>query len=67
MTYYTLFIQDNTGVWHDEFGSEFKTECLSEIEWGFYGTPRSKAKIINTKGTYDGLMDALDTLNGVLA
>jgi hypothetical protein len=65
MTYYTLFIQDNDGIWHDEFGSEFKTECQSEIEWGFYGTPRSKAKIINTTGTYAGLRSALDSLNGV--
>ena len=67
MTYYTLFIQDNDGIWNDEFGSEFKTECLSEIEWGFYGTPRSKAKIINTKGTYAGLKAALEDLNVVSA
>ena len=67
MTYYTLFIQDNDGIWHDEFGSEFKTECLSEIEWGFEGTPKSKTKIINTRGTMEGLLYARDILNGVSA
>ena len=67
MNYYTLFIEDDEGIWHDEFGSEFITECRSEIEWGFYGTPRSKSKIVNTGGTYTNLRSALDILNGVLA
>jgi hypothetical protein len=67
MTYYTLFILDDTGIWHDEFGSERRTECLSEVEWGFEGTPRSHTAIINTQGTFAGLKKARDILNGVSA
>ena len=52
--YYTLFVRDENGDWHDEFGGS-KFDCNLEYQETFHDTKRKDKRIMINDGTYKGL------------
>tara|TARA_R110000782_G_scaffold24455_1_gene63700 strand:+ start:56 stop:271 length:216 start_codon:yes stop_codon:yes gene_type:complete len=53
-TYYTLFVRDEDGTWHDEFGGRL-VDCREEFLETYYDTKTKDKKILSNDGTLPGL------------
>lgn len=52
--YFTLFVRDENGDWHDEFGGS-RADCQLEYKETFYDTKTKDKRIMINDGTFAGL------------